>query len=502
METHAGTGLQMATRTFTEDDQQRFAALSGDVNPMHMDPLAARRVLFGAPVVHGVHTALWMLNEVGRQRPEAGRVKELQARFAKPIRVGDAVTLDVDSRSELDLTVTALVDGAATTTLRLELDPVPPGERSSVTPFDGPLEPGGVPMELGLPEIEERSGTIRFAADLDAFREAFPEAAPLVGAHRLRGLAALSRLVGMECPGLHSIFASIRVELTEEDDREVDYHVQSVHARSKMLNVAVEGAALRGRVQAFLRPEPVRQLSAADVAELVADGAYAGHHALIVGGSRGLGELAAKLVAGGGGSVTITYAVGEADAAAVVAEIDAAGGSAAMVRYDARSPAAPQLDGLAGVTHVYYFATPRIAAGRAELFDSAAFDEYAHMYVKGFHDLVTELQEQAAGGLRAFFPSTVFVDDPPEEFAEYVAAKAAGEALCAHLTKHAPGVTALTARLPRMPTDQTASLVRVPTTPAIDVIRPLVDVVQRGESSLSPLELVLDGVDIDHPVVP
>jgi NAD(P)-dependent dehydrogenase (short-subunit alcohol dehydrogenase family) len=202
---------------------------------------------------------------------------------------------------------------------------------------------------------------------------------------------------------------------------------------------------------------------------------------LIVGGSRGLGELAAKLVAGGGGSVTITYAVGESEAAAVVAEINAAGGSAAMLRYDALSPAAPQLAGLADVTHLYYFATPRIVA--SESFDAAAFDAYARVYVTGFHDLVTAMKEHSAERLRAFFPSTVFIDDPPKEFGNYVAAKAAGEALCAYLDKHEPGVTALAVRLPRMLTDQTASLVAVETTPAIDVMRPLVERVQLGSTS-------------------
>jgi NAD(P)-dependent dehydrogenase (short-subunit alcohol dehydrogenase family) len=219
------------------------------------------------------------------------------------------------------------------------------------------------------------------------------------------------------------------------------------------------------------------------VAELGTDGAYAGHHALIVGGSRGLGELAAKLVAGGGGSVTITYAVGKIEAAAVAAEINAAGGSAATQRYDARSPAAPQLEGLAGVTHVYYFATPRIVVDRNEFFDAAAFDGYAQIYVKGFHDLVTALKELTAGSLRAFYPSTVYIDQSPKEFGAYVAAKAAGEALCAHLTQHAPEITALAARLPRMLTDQTASLVPVTTTPAIDVMRPLVELVQLSSTA-------------------
>ena len=483
METHAEAGVQVATRSFTEVDQQRFAALSGDVNPMHVDAVAARRFLFGAPVVHGVHTTLWMLDELGRRGQVTGGVKELQVRFAHPIRLGDAVTLEFESRSDRAVVVKAQADGVATTTLRLGLDPEAAGEVSTPAPFDGSLDPPRDPVELALSDIDGRSGTIRFAADLEAFREAFPEAAALVGAHRLRGLAALSRLVGMECPGLHSIFASIRVELTDDGDSEIEYGVESVDPRFNMLNVGVEGAGLRGRLQAFLRPEPVRQPGAAAVAELVADGAYAGHHALIVGGSRGLGELTAKLVAGGGGSVTVTYSVGEAEAAAVVEEINAAGGSASTLRYDATSPAAPQLEGLVNVTHVYYFATPRIVAGRNEGFDALAFDDYARIYIKGFQDLVTGLKEHSAGRLRAFFPSTVFIDDPPKEFGDYVAAKAAGEALCAHLNKHEPGITALTERLPRMLTDQTASLVPVETTPAIDVMRPLVDKVQRGSGA-------------------
>ncbi len=452
---------------------------------MHMDPVAARRALFGAPVVHGVHAALWMLDEVGRGRLPTANLNTLQVRFSKPIYLEDVVTLIFGSRSDREVTVKALVDGVETTTVGLGFDPKAARKVSATTSFDTTLDSPGDPLELGPQDIEGRSGTIRFAADLDAFREAFPEAAPLVGAHRLRGLAALSRLVGMECPGLHSIFASIRVELTDEDDREVEYRVESVNPRSNMVKVAIDGAALKGRVQAFLRPKPVRQPSASTVAQLVADGAYAGHHALIVGGSRGLGELTAKLVASGGGSVTVTYTVGKVEAAGVVAEINAAGGSAAMRHYDARSSAAPQLDGLADVTHVYYFATPRIVAGRNEFFDAVAFDEYARIYVEGFHDLMTELREHCAGGLRAFFPSTVFIDDGPKEFGDYAAAKAAGEALCAHLNRHAPAITALTARLPMMTTDQTASLVPVATTPAIDVMRPLVATVQLGSAGRS-----------------
>jgi hypothetical protein len=39
-------------RRFTLDDQVAFAHLSGDFNPIHVDPIAGRRHMFGEPVVH------------------------------------------------------------------------------------------------------------------------------------------------------------------------------------------------------------------------------------------------------------------------------------------------------------------------------------------------------------------------------------------------------------------------------------------------------------------
>ena len=37
----------------------QYAGASGDFNPLHVDPVAARRALYGEVVVHGVHSLLW-----------------------------------------------------------------------------------------------------------------------------------------------------------------------------------------------------------------------------------------------------------------------------------------------------------------------------------------------------------------------------------------------------------------------------------------------------------
>ena len=52
----------MKYRSFTYEDQIAFAELSGDYNPLHIDAVYSRRLLFGSSIVHGIHALLWGLD--------------------------------------------------------------------------------------------------------------------------------------------------------------------------------------------------------------------------------------------------------------------------------------------------------------------------------------------------------------------------------------------------------------------------------------------------------
>src|ERR1700724_4741424 len=81
----------VAERDFVAVDQEHFAAVCGDRNPIHMDPVAARRTLVGFPVVHGVHALLWGLDSLFRYLPSLASVASIQVSFEKLIYVGDRV---------------------------------------------------------------------------------------------------------------------------------------------------------------------------------------------------------------------------------------------------------------------------------------------------------------------------------------------------------------------------------------------------------------------------
>jgi nucleoside-diphosphate-sugar epimerase len=187
---------------------------------------------------------------------------------------------------------------------------------------------------------------------------------------------------------------------------------------------------------------------------LIRDGEFAGQRALVVGGSRGLGEVAAKLLAAGGAQVQVTYRMGKSDAKKIADEIIAGGGQAGIQELDVLQPQ-NDWSGLVAPTHLYYFASPLISGSDKTGFSSALFGSFCNYYVNGFARLVESLQKL---GLRnVFYPSTVFIDELPENFFEYAMAKNAGEKLCQAFSKKFPEMNFFCPRLPKMATDQTVS---------------------------------------------
>jgi acyl dehydratase/NAD(P)-dependent dehydrogenase (short-subunit alcohol dehydrogenase family) len=460
-----------ASRCFDDDDQQRFAIVSGDRNPMHMDEIAARRTQAGGRVVHGVHIALWVLDELCA----AGRVERLPralaVQFKSFVFVGDLVNLTIARETAETLRAEVRSSGVLTTTVKIVLSGEPRASTRDVE-LEETVD-ATVPRDRRLEELRGDRGRLA-PIDAHAVGAAFPAAARVFGAERLASLVLQSTLVGMICPGLHSIFGGFEIDVTDDEHTHgLRYAVASVDERFSMIETTVHGFGLHGTIVAFRRYAPVEQRTFRDVAECVPPDLFLGKTALVVGGSRGLGALTAKMFAAGGGHAIVTYRVGADEARAVVADIGAA--RASTIAYDAMLPPRSQTDALdRAIDFLFYFASSTIYRPKADVFVGSRFAEFCSMYVVGFGELVAQLQKRQPGReLVVLYPSSVFVTDHTRDMTEYAMAKAAGEMLCADINRFGRNVRAHVERLPMMLTDQTATVVPMETRDPLEVLLPI-----------------------------
>src|SRR5271169_749121 len=88
-----GDSVQLA-KTFGDAEIEKFAELTGDRNPLHMDEAFAARTRFKRRIAQGILSASLISTCVGMRLPGTGALYLAQRlRFVKPVYVGDTVTL-------------------------------------------------------------------------------------------------------------------------------------------------------------------------------------------------------------------------------------------------------------------------------------------------------------------------------------------------------------------------------------------------------------------------
>ncbi len=82
------------TRLITNQEVEAFAAVSGDHNPLHLDPDYAATTPFGECIAHGMLTGALISAAIAMQLPGPGSVYLNQSiQFKAPVLLGDTLTV-------------------------------------------------------------------------------------------------------------------------------------------------------------------------------------------------------------------------------------------------------------------------------------------------------------------------------------------------------------------------------------------------------------------------
>lgn len=458
-------------KSFQNIEQLYFAELSGDYNPLHVDEIYARRTLMGRTVVHGVHLVLWALESIIMTLGESVKVDEIEVEFSDSVGIDEDVELRCRQNNIKDYEFILVVGECHVVHGKCRfslIDDILIGAK---------LASQGEKIEcrnFSKDDISNAQGSLSLWLDKKLLKQKFPNLLKYLPGSQIASLLATTRLVGMECPGLYSTFVSFKLffEGISNIAESLQYLVRKIDTRFSLVWLDVEAEGVRGDIQAFLRPEAPKPMSYLEIRSLISTSEFCHQKALVVGGSRGLGEVTAKILAAGSADVTITYCRGKEDAARVRDEIKLGGGKIAMLQLDVLKNSMrfqDQSKKFREFDHLYYFATPFIFSAQKSHYSPELFEKFCKYYVNGLVNTVMGLMS-FTHKLNVFYPSTVAIDELPPNLGEYVAAKSAGESTCKFLQKIKKGINFYCPRLPRLDTDQTASIIPVQSSPVFPLM--------------------------------
>lgn len=459
------------TKEISYDQQKQFASLSGDFNPIHLNPNTARRELFGEIVVHGMHLILSALDSFVMQNKIQKHIiiDSLNVKFFSPALVSKPLIFIFNFDEKLIKVEIRDTKKAILSEMLIAYHSEQLTSKNIINKSFKVSQPDNINIKssIGL------KGDFLLFLDKKLKNSLFPSLHILADI-QIAEILVMTRIVGMKCPGKQSLFTGVNVVFEKSDNKLVRYFSKSIVEKFSMATIGFEGPTLNGQLSTFFRPESTNQPNIEQVSENIPKNIFKGVNALIIGGSRGIGETTAKIIAAGGGESVITYNLGKDDAENVCEEINNAGFTSQCFKLDIENFDKSLEEKILkfGFDVVFYYPSPKILASK--IFDSQLFNNFLYYYVEQFENLIRQIRLTTVKKIIVFYPSTINIEEKTPGFTEYIMSKMAGEYLCDTLTREFENINILVERLPRLQTDQTMNLQNKIADSTLDVMLPII----------------------------
>jgi len=389
----------------TQDAINNFAELSGDDNPIHMNNLYAHASPFGGTIVHGILLFLTGIEDNLNFKNKI-RFKHVECNFLHFINNCEKFTY-LHSDSSLKIISKGII------CVDIKYDTTEDNEDNKPVDF--------IPEDT-LYKNEKYDLLLRVNNSI--LKKLFPNIYDNFNLLQIFQIINLSRFVG-KIFLLNSIFGSFKINFEKETTRISLFPIKSDFDGKYIF--CIKGC-MNGEIVVYKRQEKVIN----NTFFTIEPTKFLNYKVLVIGGSRGIGNVISKIYSKGGAEVVITY-----NKIKPVCELE-------TVQFDIHDDIPISLQNRF-FTHIFYMVTPHIK--NTKIFSEELYKEYYFYFVKKFKDIIDYFKPSFT-----FYPSSTSIGT--EIYKEYNKAKEDGEKMIKSM-----GYKIHIERLPRLLTDQTNTLV-------------------------------------------
>jgi len=426
--------------TFKITDQQVFSNLSNDYNPIYLDYEYSNKSSYNKPVIYGILIVLKSLDNLNFVSKK--KFENIKVEFIKFINVDDDINIEYNNEQIL------IYKNINTLCTKIKYSLIDDQSNLKIEDFNNNLK---TPLNDNKPC---QNYLLKLNINSSYLEKYYNKIFQNLNLLQIYQIINLSTFVGMITPGLNSLFNSFELnwdDNTYEDIYLLNFQLDYFDETYKTCFYNFYGKNTNGRLQCVYRPENVKQIKLKNI--LINNEQFKNEKVLVIGGSRGIGEVISKIFYAGGADVILSYYNCYSEALAIREESN---NNIKIVKYNVLEDYDKINDIIDNieVTKIFYMATPKMIEN--EYFNINTFDLYYKYYCKGFNLLFEKINKKSLKYI--FYPSSEYINIE-NNFKEYSLAKKMGEEIIKTLEYNYKNIKFDYIRLPRLLTDLTNSII-------------------------------------------
>lgn len=421
----------LGIKIFSQVDQDKFANLSKDYNQIHISKLEARKLIFGRQIVHGINVLLTGLNFFFKNQKKF-ELNSLNCTFYNPIFLKEKINFILEKKKD-SYTILAKKKKLICAIISLNIDNQLNFFKTKFNKKKKYLNRANFSKKNNYKYLKKK-----------------------ISKEELQDILATSYIVGMVSPGKYSLYSQLIINFKTRKmiKKRIYFFESKVDNRINQLQINLHGT-ITAKIYAF-RYNVFDQKSVKHIKKKLKRKFLQNKKTLIIGASRGLGEVASKISAVLGSNMLLTYNLENKNILKIKKEIikDAKVECDLIKLNILKENYKDKKNFFKDIDYCYYFPTPKIVPSENNKFNNEIYMNYKKYYLDKFVKLSKFLNKVANKKIKIFYPSSIYLNKQNKLFMEYVKAKMISEKKIKELNNKLRNIKIEIYRLPEMNTSQ------------------------------------------------